>query len=196
MFTAFRPPEHGTRERRAQFPDESWIGFPSLGIEVAAKSQADVTVTTAVPQEQKWAGGYWEIWLEVTPRSSDLLAAKLRVRLLVSASGTRFNIGLVAGIAVGVVLLGYGGYYYFKRRARPEEPLIPRSRGFRTVLTKPRCQNHSFFSSELRALSSDIVQGFGLSHLRLSRILGFLICHCWRKQTATSCQTEFAMTRR
>jgi len=46
MFTAFRPPEHGTRERRAQFPDESWIGFPSLGIEVAAKSQADVTVTT------------------------------------------------------------------------------------------------------------------------------------------------------
>jgi hypothetical protein len=32
----------------------------------------------------------------------------------------RFNAGLVAGIAVAIVLLGYGGYHYFRRKARPE----------------------------------------------------------------------------
>jgi len=38
----------------------------------------------------------------------------------VSTGGTKFNAGLVAGIVVGIVLLGCGGYYYFRRRAKPE----------------------------------------------------------------------------
>jgi len=107
------------RERRAQFPDEGWVGFSSRRIEIAANSQTNVTVIRAVPQEQKWPSRDWGIWLGVTPQSSDPLAAKLCVRLLVCASGTRFNAGLVARIALAVVLLSYGGYYYFKRRARP-----------------------------------------------------------------------------
>jgi LPXTG-motif cell wall-anchored protein len=74
----------------------------------------------AIPQEQRWAGRDWETWLAVTSESSDMLAVKLYVRLLVSTGGTRFSPGLVAGIAVAVVLLGFGGYYYFRRRARPE----------------------------------------------------------------------------
>jgi hypothetical protein len=118
----FQPPEEERREGRAEFPDNSWISFSSIEIEVAAKSEADVAVTVAIPQEQKWAGGDWEIWLGVTAESSDLLAVRLYVRLLVStelAVGTRPNAVLVAGIVVGIVLLGCGGYYYFRRKTRP-----------------------------------------------------------------------------
>jgi len=119
----FQPPEEERREGRAEFPDDSWIIFSSQEIEVAANSEANVTVTAAIPREQKWAGEDWEIWLGVAAESSDLLAVKLYVRLLVStnpAAGGKSNIGLVAGIVVGIVLLGYGGYYYFRRKARPE----------------------------------------------------------------------------
>ena len=119
----FRPPEEERREGRAEFPDNSWISFSSTEIEVAAKSEAKVTVTVAIPREQKWAGDDWEIWLSVAAESSDLLAVRLYVRLLVSTSAAiaaRSNAGLVAGIVVGIVLLGCGGYYYFKRKARPE----------------------------------------------------------------------------
>jgi len=119
----FRPPEEERRKGRAEFPDNSWISFPFQEIEVAAKSEAGVTVTVAIPREQKWAGGDWEIWLGVTAESSDLLSVRLYVRLLVStepAVGIRPNAGLVAGIVVGIVLLGCGGYYYFRRKARPE----------------------------------------------------------------------------
>jgi hypothetical protein len=118
----FRPPEEERREGRTEFPDDSWISFSFQEIEVAAKSKVDVTVTVAIPREQKWAGRDWEIWLGVTAESSDLLAIKLYVRLLVStepAVGTRPNAGLVAGIIVGTVLLSCGGYYYFRRKARP-----------------------------------------------------------------------------
>ena len=118
--TTFPPPKEQRREGRTQFPDDSWISFSSPRIEIAGTSQANMTVTLAIPQEQKWAGRDWEIWLGVTPESSDLLAAKLYVRLLVSTSGTRFSAGLVAGIAVAIVLLGYGSYRYFRRKARPE----------------------------------------------------------------------------
>lgn len=122
-FTTFQPPEEERREGRAEFPDDSWISFSSQEIEVAANSQANVTVTIAIPQEQKWAGEDWETWLGVAAESSDLLAVKLYVRLLVSTSAAmeaRSNAGLVAGISVGIILLGYGSYYYFRRKAKPE----------------------------------------------------------------------------
>jgi uncharacterized membrane protein len=118
--TAFAPPKEEIREGRAEFPDANWISFCPPQITVAAGSQANATVTVAIPQEQKWAGRDWEIWLGVTPESSDLLGVKLYVRLLVSTNGMRFNAGLVAGIAVAIVLLGYGSYHYFRRKAKPE----------------------------------------------------------------------------
>jgi len=116
--TAFPPPTEERREGRAEFPDTNWITFRPAEITVAASSQANATVTVAIPQQQKWAGRDWEIWLGVTPESSDLLGVKLYVRLLVSTSGMRFNAGLIAGIAVAIVLLGYGSYYYFRRKAK------------------------------------------------------------------------------
>jgi hypothetical protein len=115
----FQPPEEERREGRAEFPDDSWISFSSPGLEVPAGYEANATVTVVIPREQKWAGGDWETWLGVTAESSDLLAVRLYARLLVSTSGTNFNAGLVAGIVVGIVLLGWGGYYYFRRRTRP-----------------------------------------------------------------------------
>ena len=118
--TTFPPPEQQRREGRAQFPSDSWISFSCPRIEIAGTSQANATVTVTIPQEQKWTGRDWEIWLGVTPESTDLLAVKLYVRLLVSTGGTRFNPGLLAAIAVAVVLLGCGGYYYFRRKAKPE----------------------------------------------------------------------------
>jgi hypothetical protein len=117
--TTFQPPEEEIREGRAEFPDDSWISFSSPEIEVAANSADNVTVTIAIPREQKWAGGEWETWLGVTAESRDLLAVRLYTRLLVSttpAAGARLNVGLVAGIVVGIVLFGCGGYYYYRRR--------------------------------------------------------------------------------
>jgi hypothetical protein len=122
-FITFQPPEEERREGRAEFPDDSWISFSPQEIEVPAKSAANVTVTVAIPREQKWAGQDWETWLGVTAEPSDLLAVKLYVRLLVSTNpvaGGKSNIGLFAGIAVAIVLLGYGGYYYFRRKTKPE----------------------------------------------------------------------------
>jgi hypothetical protein len=90
---------------------------------VTAESEANVTVRVAISQEQKWAGQDWETWLGVAAESSDLLSVKLYVRLLVStnpATETRSNAGLFAGIAVAIVLLSYGGYYYFRRKAKPQ----------------------------------------------------------------------------
>jgi len=122
-FTTFPPSEEERREGRAEFPDASWISFSSPEIEAAANSQANVTVTIAIPPEPKWAGQDWEIWLGVAAESSDLLGVKLYARLLMSTSTaveTKSNAGLVVGIAVAVVLLGCGGYYYFRRKAKPE----------------------------------------------------------------------------
>jgi hypothetical protein len=122
-FTTFPPPEENREKGRAEFPDDSWISFSSPEIEVLAKSEANVTVTVAIPREQEWAGGDWETWLGVTAESSDLLGIKLYVRLLVSTDpvvGGKPNAGLFAGIVVGITLLGCGGYYYSRRKARPE----------------------------------------------------------------------------
>lgn len=116
-----QPPERDRREGRAEFPDDNWISFSPTEIELAAKSEADIAVTIDIPREQKWAGGDWEIWVGITAESSDLLAVRLYVRLLVSTEpvvGTGPNAGLIAGIVVGIVLLGCGVYYYFRRKAR------------------------------------------------------------------------------
>jgi hypothetical protein len=120
---AFQPPEEKRREGRAECPDDSWIGFSSQEIGVAANSEANITVTVAIPREQKWAGEDWEIWLGVAAESRDLLAVRLYVRLLVSTNPiveARSNAGLVAGIVVAVILIGCGGYYYFRRKTKPE----------------------------------------------------------------------------
>ena len=116
----FPPLQDQTREGRAQFPDADWIAFSRQRIEITADSQANLTVVVAIPQEQRWAARDWETWLAVTAESTDMLAVKLYVRLLVSTGGTRINTSLVAGIAAAVVLLGFGGYFYLRRRARPE----------------------------------------------------------------------------
>jgi hypothetical protein len=118
--TTFQPSEEERRERRAEFPDASWISFSTPEIEMPAESEANVTVTIAIPPEPKWAGQDWEIWLGVAAESSDLLGVKLYARCLVSTVAAKPNIGLFVGIAVAIVLLGCGGYYYFRRKAKPE----------------------------------------------------------------------------
>jgi hypothetical protein len=123
ILTTFHPREEERREGRAEFPDDSWISFSPQEIEVAANSEVEVKVTVNMPSNTEWAGKDWEIWLGVTSESSDLLAVRLYVRLLVSTSAGRegkSNIGLIAGIAVAIMLLGYGGYYYFRRKTRPK----------------------------------------------------------------------------
>jgi LPXTG-motif cell wall-anchored protein len=120
VFTTFQPPEEERTEGRDEFPDGNWISFSAPAMDVPARSQANVTVSVAIPGEQKWANRDWESWLGVFAESSNLLALKLYVRLLVSTGEARFNIGLVAGIFAGAILLGCGGYYYFRRRRRFE----------------------------------------------------------------------------
>ena len=48
----FQPPQDERSEGRAEFPDDNWISFSSQEIEVAANSEANVTVTVAIPREQ------------------------------------------------------------------------------------------------------------------------------------------------
>ena len=123
-FTVFQPPEEQRWEGRAEFPDENWISFSPQEIEVPAHSEANVTVAVAIPRERKWANQDWETWLGVASESSDLLAVELYVRLLVStgaAMSEGFNVALLAGIVVGTILLGFGGYYYFRRKAKPRQ---------------------------------------------------------------------------
>jgi uncharacterized membrane protein len=115
-----QPPEEERREGRAEFPSDSWISFSSSEIEVLANSETNVTVTVDIPQEQKWGGQNWEIWLGVAAESSDLLSAELYVRCLVSTAEGKSNIVLFAGVAVAIVLLGYGSYYYLRRKTKPE----------------------------------------------------------------------------
>jgi len=119
--TIFQPPEEERREGRTKFPEDSWISLSSQEIEVTANAEAKITVRVAIPREQKRTGEDWETWLGVAAESSDLLSVKLYVRLLVStppATEASSNAGLVAGIIVGIALLGYGGYYYFRRKAK------------------------------------------------------------------------------
>jgi hypothetical protein len=120
---AYPPTEGAEREGTTQLPDGSWIGFSSGETEIPPHSQADVTVTVAIPREQEWVSQHWETWLAVTAESSGLLGAQLYVRLFVSTSSTvtgGLNIRFVAGLGLGAILLGCGCYYYFRRKARFE----------------------------------------------------------------------------
>ena len=110
------------RPGRADFPDDSWIGFSPQQIEVAADSQATVRVTVAIPSNQKWAGRDWEVWLGVTPEEKEFLVVNCYVRLLVSTSKKAQaapNIALIVGIVIGLLLLSYV-VYYSRRKANPE----------------------------------------------------------------------------
>jgi hypothetical protein len=123
--TTYSPSESERRPGRASLPGNNWISFSPHEIEVPANSEAKVKVTIAIPPEQKWVGGNWEVWLGATPESSDLLTVKLYVRLLVSTSGSvesGSNIGLFVGIGAGILLLGYG-VYYSRRKAKPRHQL-------------------------------------------------------------------------
>jgi hypothetical protein len=122
IFTTFQPPQQERREGRAELPDTRWISFSSPEIEVAANFAANVTVTVAIPRQQEWASQNWEVWLGVNAESSDLLGVELYARLLVSTASAvkgRFNARLFAGIAAAIVLVGYGIYYYIRRKAKP-----------------------------------------------------------------------------
>ncbi len=108
------------RPGRADFPDDSWISFSPQQIEVAADSQATVRVTVAIPSNQKWADRDWEVWLGVTPEEKEFLVVNCYVRLLVSTSKEAQagpNTGLIVGIVIGVLLLGYV-VYYSRRKAQ------------------------------------------------------------------------------
>jgi hypothetical protein len=121
--TIFQPPEEERREGKTEFPEDSWISLSSQEIEVAANAEAEITARVVIPRDQKWTGKDWETWLGVAAASSDLLTVKLYVRLFVStpsALEARSNVPLVAGIIVGIVLVGYGGYYYLRRKAKSE----------------------------------------------------------------------------
>lgn len=121
--TIFQPPEEERRAGRTEFPDDSWISLSSQEIEVAANAEAEITARVAIPREQKWTDEDWETWLGVAAVSGDLLAVKLYVRLLVSTSPAveaSSNAPLVAGIIVGIALIGYGSYYYFRRKAKSQ----------------------------------------------------------------------------
>ena len=121
--TIFHPPEEERREGRTEFPEDSWISLSSQNIEVAANAEAEIMVRVTIPREHKWTGEDWETWLGVAAASSDLLGVKLYVRLLVSTASVveaRSNVPLIAGIIVGISLLGYGSYSYFKRKTKSE----------------------------------------------------------------------------
>jgi hypothetical protein len=120
--TTYNPGESERREGRAEFPDNSWIGFSPQSVEVGANSEASAKVTVTVPPNQKWVGKDWEIWLRVAPEEKEFLVVNYYIRLLVSTgeeveAGT--NVGLVVGIPVGILLVACVVYYfYFRRKAR------------------------------------------------------------------------------
>lgn len=120
--TTYSPEESQRREGKAEFPDDSWVSFPQR-VEVQANTASNVEVKVAIPSEQKWAGGDWEIWLGATPESSDLLTVELYVRLLISTGGeaeTGCNKWLIVSIIVGIALLMYGIYRLRKGAIAPK----------------------------------------------------------------------------
>jgi len=123
ILTTHNPEESERRQGRAEFPNSNWVSFPHQ-VEVQANSEAEVRVKVAIPSQQKWAGKNWEIWLSITPEEKELLVVNYYIRLLVSTSEEVKggpNVGLIAGIAAGVLLLA-GGMCYFRRKAKPRHP--------------------------------------------------------------------------
>ena len=113
------------RPGRADFPDDGWISLSPQQIEVAANSQATVTVTVTIPSDQKWAGRDWEVWLGVTPEEKEFLVVNCYVRLLVSTSTQAQagpDTGLIVSIVIGVLLLGYAVYYSRRKAKSKRQP--------------------------------------------------------------------------
>lgn len=120
ILSTYKPEESQRRARRTEFPNDSWISLSPQETEVAASSHARVKVNIAIPPDIEWAGKDWEIWLGVTPESTNILVANCYIRLLVSTGGevkTGPNTGLIAGIIAGLLLLGCA-VYYSKHRAK------------------------------------------------------------------------------
>ena len=114
--TVFNPDESERREGRTAFPDSTWISFSPRQVELQANSEAQARVAIDIPPDDKWTGGNWEVWLGVTPESSDLLTVQLYLRLLVStgeAGKGRSSTWLIVVIVVAVALIGYGVYYFW-----------------------------------------------------------------------------------
>ena len=124
ILTTHNPEESERREGRAEFPDSSWVSFPQQ-VKVPANSEAKVRVKVAIPSQQKWAGKDWEIWLSITPEEKEFLVVNYYIRLLVSTGKKEVqagpNKGLIIGIAIGILLLGCG-IYYFRRKAKAKHP--------------------------------------------------------------------------
>jgi len=123
-FAAYHPEQKDRREGRAEFPDDDWISFSPQRPEIPPNSSSTVKVQVAIPPDSKWANKDWEIWLGVTPESSNLLAVKLYVRLLVSTGGNvyanpRANLPIWA-IVIALVILVLS-FYYFRVRKRQEK---------------------------------------------------------------------------
>ena len=123
VLTIYQPPEESRRDRRDEFPDNSWIGLSHTEVEVGAESESSVRVTVAVPQEQAFMGKDWEVWLGVTPQSGELLSVRYYVRLLISTKSEaegKCGRWLVAGIVMASIIAGYSGYHYLRRRTERE----------------------------------------------------------------------------
>ena len=112
--TTYNPDKSERRPGRTEFPDTDWISFSPQRVEVDAASSADVKVVVAIPSDYKSTGKDWEVWLGVALESSDLLTVKLYERLLISSEGN-FPIWPIVGIAIAVIFVGYGVFYFRHR---------------------------------------------------------------------------------
>ena len=118
ILATYNPQESQLRQGRAELPDDSWISFPHQ-VEVEANSSIPVKIEVAIPSKAKWADKDWEIWLGITPESSDFLAARLYVRLLVSTAEDIFSsyqIGRAIGIGFALALAVLGIYFFRHRK--------------------------------------------------------------------------------
>ena len=118
--SAYNAEESQRRTGRAEFPDNDWISFSPQRLEVPANSNAKVKVIVTIPADYKWAAKNWEVWLGVSPESSEFLTVKLYVRLLVSTDNEvekgRFDIWLIIGIVAAVTFIGYIVHRFRYRR--------------------------------------------------------------------------------
>lgn len=117
ILNTYNPEETQLRQGRTGLPEGKWVSFPPQ-VEVQADSKLEVPVKVAIPPEQKWADKNWEIWLGVKPEDNNLLLVNYYIRILVSTvnvTKSSFHPGLILGIIIGVVLVSYAIYYYWRR---------------------------------------------------------------------------------
>ena len=117
VVTTYTPGKSERRLGRDILPS-SWVSF-SQQVEIKADSEAMIKARVAIPRDPKWANRDWEIWLGITPESSDLLRTKLYVRLLVSTSAfPGGQIGHVVPIIGILSVLAIVGFYYSRRKRK------------------------------------------------------------------------------